>query len=173
MLKIKFNINEFTIIFLRSIEGKNECKRISFSLYQLQRLLYASVPLSLLLLSSLVSSPFFFFSFLLWSVRPFFFSSASLLFSLDVLPFFSPSVEPKTFFSSAQHISFFLFCSVFSAPFSFQFSASFCCFCSTPLSLVFSASFLLFCRHVALLSSAFYFLAQNRFEPKAQNVLLF
>ena len=37
MLKIKFNINEFTIIFLRRFEGKNECKRISFSLYQLQR----------------------------------------------------------------------------------------------------------------------------------------
>ena len=63
-----------------------------------------------------------FFLFLLQ--RPFFpfflsgqravssFSSASLFFSLDVLPFFSPSVEPKTFFSSAQHhrFSLFLFC---------------------------------------------------------------
>ena len=111
MLKIKSNINEFTIIFLRRFERKNECKRISFSLYQLQRLLYASVPLSLLLLSSLVSSPFFFFSFLPWSARrlPLFLSSAYFSFSSNVLPFFSPSVEPKMFFSSAQHISFFFF----------------------------------------------------------------
>ena len=117
MLKIKSNINEFTIIFLRRFERKNECKRISFSLYQFQRLLYASVPLSLLLLSSLVSSPFFFFSFLPWSARrlPLFLSSAYFSFSSNVLPFFSPSVEPKMFFSSAQHISFFFFSFLFSA----------------------------------------------------------
>ena len=115
--------------------------------------------------SFLLQRPFFFFSFLPWSARrlPLFLSSAYFSFSSNVLPFFSPSVEPKTFFSSAQHISFFffLFCSVFSSPFLFQFSASFCCFCSACLSLVFSASLLLFCRHVALLSSAFYF-----FSPK-------
>ena len=161
MLKIKSNINEFTIIFLRRFERKNECKRISFSLYQLQRLLYASAPLSLLLLSSLVSRPFFFFSFLPWSVRrlPIFLSSTYFSFSSNVLPFFNPSVEPKMFFSSAQHIFFFF--SIFSSPFLFQFSTSFCCFCSACLSLVFSASRLLFYRHVALLSSAFYF-----FSPK-------
>ena len=170
MLKIKSNINEFTIIFLRRFERKNECKRISFSLYQLQRLLFASTPFFLLLFSSLISRPFFFFSFLPWSARrlPLFLSSAYFSFSSDVLPFFSPSVKPKTFFSSAQQIffSFFffsLFCSIFSSPFLFQFSASFCCFRSACLSLVFSASLLLFCRHVALLSSAFYFFGPKPF----------
>ena len=121
--------------------------------------------------SYLLQRPFFFFSFLPWSAchLSHFLFSAYFSFSSDVLPFFSPSVEPKTFFSSAQHISFF-FCFLFCFQltfFLFQFSASFCCFCSACLSLFFSASLLLFYRHVALLSSAFYF-----FRPKlfwAQN----
>ena len=130
--------------------------------------------------SYLLQRPFFFFSFLPWSTRrlPLFLSSAYFSFSSDVLPFFSPSVEPKTFFSSAQHISFFFsFLLCFQLTFFlFQFSASFCCFCSACLSLFFSASLLLFYRHVALLSSAFYFFrpklfwAQNTFsvfQPKS------
>ena len=133
--------------------------------------------------SYLLQRPFFFFSFLPWSAchLSLFLFSAYFSFSSDVLPFFSPSVEPKTFFSSAQHISFFFFFSVlFSAHFFlFQFSASFCCFCSACLSLFFSASLLLFYRHVALLSSAFYFFrpklfwAQNTFsvfQPKSFSI---
>ena len=99
MLKIKFNINEFKIIFLRRFEGKNERKRISFSLYRLQ------CPLSCFLVSFLLQPPFllqrlFFFSvsalfFLLQ--RPFFFSLVPhFFFSLDVLPFF---FSPKYFFN--------------------------------------------------------------------------
>ena len=65
--------------------------------------------------SYLLQRPFFFFSFLPWSAcrLSLFLFSTYFSFSSDVLPFFSPSVEPKTFFSSAQHISFFfsfLFC---------------------------------------------------------------
>ena len=76
--------------------------------------------------SYLLQRPFFFFSFLPWSAcrLSLFLFSAYFSFSSDVLPFFSPSVEPKTFFSSAQHISFFfLFCSVFSSLF-FYFSSA-------------------------------------------------
>ena len=151
MLKIKSNINEFTIIFLRRFERKMNAKESPS----------ASTRFSV---SFLLQRPFCFFSFLPWLAHrlSLYLSSASFSFSFDVLRLFSPSVDPKTFFSSAQHISFFfLFCSVFSSPFLFQFSASFCCFCSACLSLVFSSSLLLFCRHVTLLSSAFYF-----FSPK-------
>ena len=55
MLKIKFNINEFSIIFLRRFKGKNERKRISFSLYQLQR------PFSCFSVSFLLQRPFLLF----------------------------------------------------------------------------------------------------------------
>ena len=55
MLKIKLNINKFTIIFLRRFEGKNERKRISFSLYQLQR------PFSCFSVSFLLQRPFLLF----------------------------------------------------------------------------------------------------------------
>ena len=65
--------------------------------------------------SFLLQRPFFFFSFLPWLAHrlSLYLSSASFSFSFDVLRLFSPSVDPKTFFSSAQHISFFfsfLFC---------------------------------------------------------------
>ena len=133
MLKIKFNINEFTKIFLRRFEGKNERKRISFNLYQFQR------PLSCFSVSFLLQPPFllqhlFFFSvsalfFLLQ--RPlfflflflfrrfsfyfsipflfffFFFSSPHFFFSFDVLPFFQPKIlfQPKTFFNPRYFFS--------------------------------------------------------------------
>ena len=160
MLKIKSNTNVFTIIFSEKIGKKKNAQKISFSLCSVQP------PSSFLLLFFFLVSTLFYFSpfFFLFSFSAFFFlfsvphfsPTPPFLFS-NVLPFFNPNVGPKTFFSSTQHLSFFLFCSVFSAPFSFQFSASFCCFCLEPLSLVFSASLLLFSRHVALLRSAFYF----------------
>ena len=117
MLKIKFNINEFTIIFQRRFEGKNERKRISFSLYQLQH------PLSYFSVSFLLQPPFLFSSasfsfqfqrlFLSASTPPLLFSSASLfLFFRCVALFlaqntfsaqnvFQPKIlfQPKTFFS--------------------------------------------------------------------------
>ena len=55
MLKIKLNINKFTIIFLRRFEGKKERKRISLSLYQLQR------PFSCFSVSFLLQRPFLLF----------------------------------------------------------------------------------------------------------------
>ena len=109
MLKIKFNINEFTIIFLRRFDGKNERKRISFSLYQLQRPF--SVPVLFLFqfqrfsvvsaappffnfsfsVSFMLQRPFLFFSFLPWSAAPF---SSSLFFlgQRAVSPFFFPAL---------------------------------------------------------------------------------
>ena len=115
MLKIKFNINKFTVIFLRRFEGKNERKRISFNLYQLQRL-----PSFLFSLCSVQCLPFLLF-FLFQPFFFFFFSgsvfsapflgkfSASLLF-LFFLPFFSfqftccPFFSPKTFFFQPKTI---------------------------------------------------------------------
>ena len=116
MLKIKFNINEFTIIFLRRFEGKNERKRIfsvsfllhpSFLLQHSFFLFFCFSPLSCFCLV-----PFFFLflfstlflvkrllfasfsaSFLLSSCSPTFFS-----FLFDVLPYF---FSPNTF--SAQN----------------------------------------------------------------------
>ena len=93
MLKIKFNINEFKIIFLRRFEGKNERKRISFSLYRLQR------PLSCFSVSFLLQRLFFFSVSALFFLlqRPLFFSpTPHFFFSLDLLPFF---FSQKYFFS--------------------------------------------------------------------------
>ena len=97
------------------------------------------------------------------AVSPFFFSALTFLFLLMCCPFSAQVLNPKRFSVQPNtFLFFFLFCSVFSSLFFlFQFSASFCCFCSACLSLFFSASLLLFYRHVALLSSAFYF-----FRPK-------
>ena len=96
------------------------------------------------------------------AVSPFFFLALTFLFLLMCCPFSAQVLSPKRFSVQPNtFLFFFLFCSVFSSPFLFQFSASFCCFCSACLSLVFSSSLLLFCRHVTLLSSAFYF-----FSPK-------
>ena len=100
MLKIKFNIKEFTVIFLRRFEGKNECKRISFSLYQLQRppLLFFSFfsvqpPFS-------ASAPLFFCS--LCSAPPSFFSVQHLLFQFSFSPTFLKS-SPKLVAAQKAH----------------------------------------------------------------------
>ena len=126
--------------------------------------------------SFMLQCPFLFFSFLPWSaapfssslfflgqrvVSPFFFPALTFLFLLMCCPFSAQVLSPKCFSVQPNTFLFFFFFSVFSSPFLFQFSTSFCCFCSACLSLVFSASLLLFYRHVALLSSAFYF-----FSPK-------
>ena len=76
MLKIKFNINEFTIIFLRRFEGKNECKRIFFSVFS------ASALFSFVLCSGL------FLSFLLFQPSSLFLFSATFLFSVQCFFFF-------------------------------------------------------------------------------------
>ena len=136
MLKIKFNINEFTIIFLRRFEGKKmnakespsastsfnvplSCFSVSFLLqppFLLQCLLFAIVPP---FVSFLFVSAFFLFpgsvfsapSLFLFSVSFFFFSTyLSFLFSSRVALFFNP----KTFFFSPKQFSLqpktFLFC---------------------------------------------------------------
>ena len=170
MLKIKFNINEFIIIFSEKIWKKK----------WMQKNLLQPLPAS--------ASPFCFsapFSSSLFflgqrAVSPFFFLALTFLFLLMCCPFSTQVLSPKRFSVQPNtFLFFFLFCSVFSSPFLFQFSASFCCFCSACLSLVFSASLLLFCRHVALLSSAFYFFspkpfwAQNTFSVQPKNLSLF
>ena len=109
MLKIKSNIKEFTIIFLRRFERKNECKRISFSLYQLQRLLSTSTPLFLLLFSSLVSAPSPPFSF-----------QRLLFFFFWCVALFQPKCWAQNIFQFSPTLFFFLFYSVFSSPFLFQ-----------------------------------------------------
>ena len=88
MLKIKFNINEFTI-FLRRFEGKNECKRISFSLYQFQRL------------------PSLFFS-LFFASAPFSFLQCLLFFSVS-----EPFLSCSPFFSGQRPFSAFVQCPLF------------------------------------------------------------
>ena len=105
MLKIKFNINKFTIIFLRRFEGKNECKRISFSLYQLQR------PLLLFFSVFSASAPLFFsFSFFQFR-RPlllfsFFFSSWLFSFSTSLFVLFLAQnlLQPKKPTQSLQFV---------------------------------------------------------------------
>ena len=129
MLKIKSNTNEFTIIFSEKIGKKINAEKFSvpaLSFFQLQRrtfLFFCFSPLCFVFCFSppLVSAVLF-FSFLF---------STTFLVSLDVLPyFFSPklfSLQPKTFFSSAQKhffqfsphycFSFFFFLlALFSAP---------------------------------------------------------
>ena len=117
MLKIKFNINKFTIIFLRRFEGKNENKRISFSLYQLQRLpsfLFSLCSVQHLpFLLSFLFQPFFFFLFfflVLFSVplfgevqRLLFLLLSAFLLFLFFLPFFSFQFMCCPFFSAQKH----------------------------------------------------------------------
>ena len=111
MLKIKFNINKFTIIFLRRFEGKNECKRISFSLYQLQR------PLLLFFSVFSASAPFsasvpLFFSFSFFQFRrplllfSFFFSSWLFSFSTSLFVLFLAQnlLQPKKPTQSLQFV---------------------------------------------------------------------
>ena len=129
MLKIKSNTNEFTIIFSEKIGKKINAEKFSIpalSFFKLQRrtfLFFCFSPLCFVFcFSPLLVSAVFFFSFLF---------STTFLVSLDVLPyFFSPklfSLQPKTFFSSAQKhffqfsphycFSFFFFLlALFSAP---------------------------------------------------------
>ena len=137
MLKIKFNINEFTIIFLRRFERKRMLNRSRSASVQF------STPSSFLLLFFLFQCLFFFFSFFSFCFQrtPFVsFLPAFLFFSVHVCPFFQPKtilssaqkhffqlrtflLQPKTFFSSAHatvSAFFFLFVgSVFNAPFLF------------------------------------------------------
>ena len=126
MLKIKFNINKFTIIFFWEDWKENNCWKIICSALsvQLQRrtflysnslFLSASTPLSSAFLfwstplssafSLLVSASFFSCSLHPAPPTPFllfvflFFLPFFSAFSHYVLPFFSPSVQLKTFFS--------------------------------------------------------------------------
>ena len=111
MLKIKFNINEFTIIFLRRFEGKNECKRISFSLYQVQCLFLVSV-----------QHPF-----------SFFFVQHHFFFLLCLAPLFLVSVQ-RHFFFFFQHSFLFmrLLFVVFLQPYIFKGQPKTCCSPKSP-----------------------------------------
>ena len=121
MLKIKFNINEFTIIFLRRFEGKNERKRISFSLYQLQRpplvfqcLLCFNPPFcfsaSFLFSLFLFSASFFFcfcsapLSFCFYSAPALFSPALTFSFLQTCCPFFSPKHFSAQDTFSAQNV---------------------------------------------------------------------
>ena len=106
MLKIKFNINEFKIIFLRRFEGKNERKRIFFSVFS--ALLFSAsfflFVLSVQLLPFSVQPSFFLFCFSTHFLLlcTFLFQPSLFSFLFDVLPFFfQPKIlfQPKTFFS--------------------------------------------------------------------------
>ena len=174
MLKIKFNTNEFTIIFSEKIGKKKNAQKISFSLCSVQHPFFFSPSFLLFFFSA--SAPFS-SSFSFCFQRPLFvsFLPAFLFFSVHVCPFFQPKnifFQPKTILSSAQNLfqlsphhcfSLFLFCfSLFSfCWFCFQRTFSFCS--APPFLLSFSAPHSLFFRHVAL-----YFSAQNTFS--AQNV---
>ena len=118
MLKIKSNINEFTIIFLRRFEGKNECKRIFFSVFSASAL-FSFVLCSTLFLVKHLSFASFSASFLLSSCSPTFFS-----FLFDVLPYI---FSPKHFFS----------------PNTFSTQELFICGSAPPSFLLFSPSFFL------------------------------
>ena len=115
MLKIKFNTNKFTIIFLRRLERKRMLKRSRSASVQF------STPSSFFYF--LVRAIFCFSPLFLFSFGAPFSASASLTFSflLVYCPllfspkyFFSPNVfqpktfllQPKTFFSSAQNVFF-------------------------------------------------------------------
>ena len=117
MLKIKFNINEFTIIFLRRFEGKNERKKNLF-----QCLFCVSPPFYFrtLFFCSLFSPLSFFSSvsalFLVSVQRHFFCFCSALLFLLSA-SFLLPLVPP--FCCLLVALRFFLFfltcCPIFSA----------------------------------------------------------
>ena len=120
MLKIKFNINEFTIIFSEKIGKKINAEKLSaqpslfnfsaapfsvpalffFQLQCLFLLLFSSSQRLFLLLFSSPNAPLFFFLFLCFiplSLKPL--SS----FLLDMLPFF---YQPKNIFSSPKPFYF-------------------------------------------------------------------
>ena len=113
MLKIKFNINEFTIIFFsKKIGRKKNAQKISFSL-PVQRL-----PSFLFSLCSVQRLPFLlfflfqrFFFFLVSFSAPPFVSIQRLLLFLFFLPFFSfqftccPFFQPKNIFFSPKQFS--------------------------------------------------------------------
>ena len=88
MLKIKFNINEFIIIFLRRFEGKNERKRIFFSVFSASAL-FSFVLCSALFLSFLLFQPSFLFLFSAF----FFFVCFSTPFLVKRRPFVSFSAS--------------------------------------------------------------------------------
>ena len=100
MLKIKFNINEFIIIFLRRFEGKNERKRIFFSVFSASALFSCFLFSATFLFS--VQRPFssFFFFFFCFS-PPFLFKRLLFCFFQRLLfvVFLQPYVfkgQPKT-----------------------------------------------------------------------------
>ena len=118
MLKIKFNINEFTIIFSEEIRRKINAENISrlsppssASIFQFQHLCLSVSALSVFCFSP--SAPLFFFLFLSSSAPLFFlpflfwFSASFFLPSVHVLPFFQPKnifFRPKQFSFSAQNL---------------------------------------------------------------------
>ena len=131
MLKIKFNINEFTIIFSEEIRRKINAENISrlsppssASIFQFQHLCLSVSALSIFCFSPLSFS----FSTLSFLFQP-------SVFSFSALFCFSASFLLFSLFSA----SFFLFCSAlpFSVKclFSFSFSASFLCFSFSPTFL--------------------------------------
>ena len=154
MLKIKFNINEFTIIFLRRFEGKQMLKNQLFSALSLFQPSFSF---------SFSTTPFFFFfCFSLFSISaPLLFQSSAcfspffqrLTFSFlqTCCPFFSPkyffspkrfSVQPKRlatltsaplfFFSFLVSTSFF---SSFFFSYVFKGQPKTCCSPKSPLNL--------------------------------------
>ena len=121
MLKIKFNINEFTIIFLRRFEGKNKRKRIFFSVFSASELFSALLfsasfflfVLSIQCLPFSVQPSFFLFCFSTPFLlqRTFLFQPSLFSFLFEVLPFFfQPKIlfQPKNFFCLWFSASFLL-----------------------------------------------------------------
>ena len=114
MLKIKFNTNEFIIIFSEKIWKKKWMQK-----NLLQPLPASASPICF-------SAPFSSFLFFLGqhAVSPFFFSALTFLFLLMCCPFSAQVLNPKRFSVQPNtFLFFFLFCSVFSSLF-FYFSSA-------------------------------------------------
>ena len=132
MLKIKFNINEFTIIFLRRFEGKNERKRIFFSVFSASTLLFASALFSFVLCSALFLSFLLFQPSFLFLFSAFFFfvcfSTPFLVKRLLFVVFLQPYVfkgqpkKPKTFCFKSPNVLLLLVQPLFSVPALFLFN---------------------------------------------------
>ena len=142
MLKIKFNTNEFTIIFSEKIGKKKNAQKISFSLCSVQHPFFSSCfNVFSLFSASIFSAPLCFFFAPAFS---FFFFLVFFSFQFMCALFFSP----KTFFSAQNNSlfrpnvfasvqplfssSFFLLYSFLVQPSFFSFSASFFFFSLAP-----------------------------------------
>ena len=149
-----FNINEFTVIILRRFEGKKWTQKkllqplpasaspslVFQCLFCFSALFFSGQRFSPFFCSPFPVPPFSSFCFL---VQPLF-----LFFLVHVLPFFSPktflnpkhfSVQPKTFFSSAQNLFF--------SPKRFCFKSPTCCsFKFSPPFFFVRASFSVSCQ---------------------------